>query len=222
MDVIEKYADVLKQSSLFQGTDEKEIQSMLVCMSATEKHYAKGESIYRIGEQITKMGLLLEGSIHIQREDYWGNLSILNQITPGNMIGEAYALPNSTPIVNNVIATEASTILFMDVKKLMTTCSSACVFHMKMIQNLLMVLAGKNRSFAQKLGHMSQRSTRDKLLSYLSEQSMLAESSEFDISFNRQQLADFLSVDRSAMSNELCKMRDEGILKFQKNHFVLL
>lgn len=195
---------------------------MLGCMSATEHFYKKGEYIYRIGEQVTQMGLLLEGSIHIQREDYWGNLSILNKITPGNIIGEAYAMPGSGPIVNNVIATAPSMVLFLDVQKLMTTCSSACVFHMRMIQNLLAVLAGKNRNLAQKLGHMSRRTTRDKLLSYLSEQSMIYGKPEFDIPFNRQQLADFLSVDRSAMSNELCKMRDEGILKFEKNHFTLL
>lgn len=219
---MEKYSEILKKSSLFQGVDEKEIQSMLGCMSATEHFYKKGEYIYRIGEQVTQMGLLLEGSIHIQREDYWGNLSILNKITPGNIIGEAYAMPGSGPIVNNVIATAPSMVLFLDVQKLMTTCSSACVFHMRMIQNLLAVLAGKNRNLAQKLGHMSRRTTRDKLLSYLSEQSMIYGKPEFDIPFNRQQLADFLSVDRSAMSNELCKMRDEGILKFEKNHFTLL
>ena len=219
---MEKYREILKKSSLFQGTDEKEIQSMLTCMSATEQHFKKGEYIYRIGEHITQMGLLLEGSVHIQREDYWGNLSILNKITPGNILGEAYALPGSGPIVNNAIATTASTILFMDAGKLMTTCSVACVFHMRMIQNLLSVLAGKNRALAQKLGHMSKRTTRDKLLSYLSEQSLLAGRNEFDIPFNRQQLADFLSVDRSAMSNELCKMRDEEIIQFEKNHFVLL
>ena len=137
------------------------------------------------------------------------------------MFGEAYVAPDSGALLNDVIATEDSAVIFFDVNKILTVCSSACRFHSIVIQNLFYEISGKNRSLVQKLGHMSRRTTREKLLSYLSEQAKKQRSASFEIPFNRQQLADFLSVDRSAMSNELCKLRDEGLLSFERNRFQL-
>ena len=186
---MKEYMPLLKRSRLFQGIQEEEIAAMLRCLSASTRSYQKGDCVFRRGEQISSVAMLLEGCVHIQKEDYWGNLSIL--------------------------------VLLLDVKRVLTMCSSACRFHGRLIHNLLTVIAGKNLLLTRKLEHMSCRTTRKKLLSYLSEQSLKAGRPDFDIPFNRQQLADFLSVDRSAMSNELCKMRDEGILTFDRNHFVL-
>ena len=165
--------------------------------------------------------MLLEGSIHIQKEDFWGNLSILNKISEGEIFGEVYACLGRDEILFNAVAQKPCTVLFLDVNRVLTMCPSACQFHGRLIRNLLSVVSQKNKLLTQKLEYMSQRTTREKLLSYLSEQSLRVGSPSFDIPFNRQQLADFLSVDRSAMSNELCKMRDEGILTFERNHFVL-
>ena len=109
-----------------------------------------------------------------------------------------------------------------DVKRIITTCPSACRFHAMVVQNMFFAISEKNRRLVQKLGHMSKRSTREKLISYLSEEAKKQNTASFTIPFNRQQLADFLSVDRSAMSNELCKMRDDGLLEFDKNQFRLL
>ena len=114
------------------------------------------------------------------------------------------------------------TCIYFDVNKILGTCSSACRFHALVVHNLFFAMSDKNRKLVQKLGHMSKRSTREKLISYLSEEAKQQNSGTFTIPFNRQQLADFLSVDRSAMSNELCKMRDEGLLLFEKNKFTLL
>ena len=195
---------------------------MLICLSAVKRNYHKDECIFRAGEHISSVALLLEGSVHIQREDYWGNLSILNKVFKGEVFGEAYAVSGSCAILNNAVAVENSTVLFLDFNRFFAVNPSDCGFYPVLIQNFFALLAEKNRILAQKLGHMSQRTTREKLLSYLSEQSIKAGSPSFDIPFNRQQLADFLSVDRSAMSNELCKMRDEGLLCFVRNHFNLL
>ena len=213
---------VAEKSKLLKGIGENEIASMLTCLGAYRRRYQKGDCVFRKGERITAVALLLEGAVHIQKEDYWGNLSILNEISAGEVFGEAYACLDGGEMLNNAVAVKDSQVLFLDVKRVLTTCSSACQFHGKLIRNLLSVLAMKNKMLTQKLEHMSQRTTREKLLSYLSEQSLKEGRSSFDIPFNRQQLADFLSVDRSAMSNELCKMRDEGILEFERNHFVLL
>ena len=218
---MEKYITLLKNSKLFQGIDEKEITSMLGCLSAVRREYRKGEAVFRRGERIDSVALLLEGSIHIQKEDYWGNLSILNEIAEGEIFGEVYACLGSEEILNNAVAVKDSEVLFLDVKRILTMCPSACPFHGRLIRNLLSVLAQKNKMLTQKMEHMSKRTTREKLLSYLSEQSQRAGSPVFDIPFNRQQLADFLSVDRSAMSAELGRMRDEGLLRFRRNHFEL-
>ena len=219
---MEKYLKVVEQSKLFKGIGEQEAVSMLSCLGAYQRSYQKGDCVFRKGERITAVALLLDGAVHIRKEDYWGNLSILNEISAGEGFGETYACLEVGEMLNNAVAVKNSQVLFLDVKRVLTTCSSACQFHGKLIQNLLSVLALKNKMLTQKLEHMSQRTTREKLLSYLSEQSLREGRPSFDIPFNRQQLADFLSVDRSAMSNELCRMRDEGILEFERNHFVLL
>lgn len=218
---MKKYLKLLKNTKLFEGITEAEIETVLGCLSASVMSYKKGDIVFHRGERITSVALLLEGGIHIQKEDYWGNLSILNEISEGDIFGEVYACLGNDKILNHAVAVKPSVVLFLDVGRILTLCPSACRFHGRLVQNLLSVLALKNKMLTQKLEHMSQRTTREKLLSYLSEQSLRTGSSSFTIPFNRQQLADFLSVDRSAMSNELSKMRDEGILLFEKNHFVL-
>lgn len=218
---MKQYLRVLADTGLFQGISEDETESVLSCLSAVKKSFQKGEYIFRMGEVISSVAILLEGRIHIQKEDYWGNLSILNDILEGELFGEVYACLGEEKMLYNAVAVKDSAVLFIDVHKIITVCPSSCSFHERLIRNLLTVIAGKSKMLTQKLEHMSQRTTRKKLLSYLSEQSMKEGAPSFSIPFNRQQLADFLSVDRSAMSNELCKMREEGILEFHRNHFVL-
>lgn len=218
---MKKYLKILKKSQLFSGVAEDEIKAMLDCLSAELRTYQKGIYVLHQGEYLHHITVLVAGSLLIQKDDFWGNRSIVNKINVGEMFGEAYVAPGSEALLNDVIATEDSAIIFFDVHKILTTCSSACRFHAMVIQNLFYAISVKNRSLVQKLGHMSRRTTREKLLSYLSEQAKKQGTSSFEIPFNRQQLADFLSVDRSAMSNELCKLRDEGLLSFERNRFQL-
>lgn len=217
-----KYLPVLKRTQMFSGIGEKEITAMLHCLQAELHTYKKGEYVFRQGEYLNDIAVLVQGSLHIQRDDYWGHHSIINRIHVGEMFGEAYAAPDSGAILNDVVAIEDSAIILFDINKILTTCPSACKFHSTVVKNMFFSISSKNRNLMQKLTHMSNRSTREKLMSYLSEEAKKQNNSTFSISFNRQQLADFLSVDRSAMSNELCKMRDEGLLQFQKNSFTLL
>ncbi len=221
-DFMQKYTQILKKTRLFSGIAENEITPMLSCLDASVKHYKKGEYVFRHGQRIDRITVLISGDIHIQKDDYWGNRTIINRITPGEMFGEAYITPESGALINDVVANNDSTVMFFDVKKMLATCSSACRFHTMVIQNLFYAISDKNRKLVQKIGHISRRTTREKLISYLSEEAERNNSSEFEIPFNRQQLADYISVDRSAMSNELCKMRDEGLLEFDKNKFRLL
>lgn len=219
---MKKYIPILKQTKLFDGLREEEISAMLGCLQAKQYSYKKGEYVFRQGEYLNNITVLVEGNLHIQKDDYWGNRSIINTVGVGEMFGEAYAAPDSGTLLNDVVAVEDSTVLFFDVRRILTVCSSACNFHSMVVQNLFFAISEKNRRLVQKLGHMAKRSTREKLISYLSEEAKQQDSGTFTIPFNRQQLADFLSVDRSAMSNELCKMRDDGLLTFEKNRFTLL
>lgn len=219
---MKKYIPILKKTQMFAGVGDDEIASMLSCLNACLFTYKKGEYVFRQGEHLNSITILVDGKLHIQKYDYWGNCSILSQIAAGEMFGEAYVAPESGSLLNDVVAITDSAVIFFDVKRIITTCSSACRFHALVVQNMFFAISEKNRKLVQKLGHMSQRSTREKLISYLSEEAKRQNSASFFIPFNRQQLADFLSVDRSAMSNELCKMRNEGLLDFNKNNFTLL
>lgn len=219
---VKKYIPILKRAQLFAGVDEREIASMLGCLQARALTFDKGSFVFRQGECLNDAMLLLEGKIHIQKDDYWGSRSILSVIEAGEMFGEVYVSPNSGALLNDVVAVEDSAVLFLDIRRALTACPSACRFHSRVIQNLFFAISDKNRKLVQKLEHMSRRSTREKLISYLSEEARRQNSGAFTIPFNRQQLADFLCVDRSAMSNELCKMRDDGLLAFEKNRFTLL
>ena len=219
---MEKYIPILKRTQLFSGVGEEEIRAMLNCLQAKLCAYKKGDFVLRQGEHLDNIFVLMTGKLHIQRDDYWGNRSIINMVSVGEMFGEAYVAPESGVLMNDVLAVEDSVVIFFDVKRIMTICSSACRFHSMVVQNLFFAISEKNRRLVQKLTFMTKRTTREKLISYLSEEAKRQNSSEFSIPFNRQQLADFLSVDRSAMSNELCKMRDEGLIEFEKSRFKLL
>lgn len=216
-----EYLNIIMSSSLFQGIGEGEIEAVLSCLAAKTKEYKKGEFIFRNGDSVEAVGLLLSGNALIVQEDYWGNRNLISHISPAQLFAETFACSAGAVLNVSVEAASACEIMFLDIKRILSTCPSACSFHTRIIRNLLSDLANKNLRLNEKLSHMGKRSTKEKLLSYLSAQAIKSCSNEFDIPLNRQQLADYLSVDRSAMSNELCSLRDEGILSFEKNHFEL-
>ena len=183
--------------------------------------YARGSVIYHAGDVISTVGLVLSGSVSIENDDVWGNKSILDHVRPGQVFAETYACVPGAPLMINVVAAEASDILFLDVGRILHTCSNACGFHAKLIRNLLSIASEKNLALSRRIFHTSSKSIRGRLLSFLSYQATQHGSRDFQIPFNRQQLADYLSVDRSAMSNELSKMQRDGLLKVERNHFIL-
>ncbi|HEY9575169.1 MAG TPA: Crp/Fnr family transcriptional regulator [Lachnospiraceae bacterium] len=218
---MENYLSILKNSVLFRGISEAEILSMKSCLLATIKDYKKNDFVFRAGETTSSLGLVLSGSVTIIQEDFWGNRNIIAKIGAPNLFAETYALLPNIPLRVSVCSEETTQIMFFNIRHLTTSCEKNCNFHHQLIENLVTTMAQKNILMNEKLQHMSQRTTREKLLSYLSVRAQTEKSTAFTIPFNRQQLADYLSVDRSAMSNELSKLRDEGYLDFHKNKFTL-
>ena len=218
---MERYLPIISRSPLFKGMLGDEINAMLKCLNAQTRSFEKGAYLFRVGETTTTMGLVLEGSIRLEKEDYWGNRTILASIGPGQLFAEVYACEPELPFDLNAIAAKDSVVLFLDVRRVTTMCTAACEFHTRLVRNLLASVAKRAYTLTRKIEHTSKRSTRDKLLSYLSDQAESARSSTFAIPFNRQELADYLSVDRSAMSAELSKMRKEGLVDFDKNRFTI-
>ena len=196
---------------LFRGIAAGELPALLDRSSAREVRFAKGELLLHRGETPRSLGLVLEGGVHIIREDFWGNRSIVGLAGPGEIFAESYALAGK-PLAVSVLAAADGRALFLDAGHLSQRLSA----------NLLALLAEKNLMLTEKMRHMARRTTREKLLSYLSAQALRAGTAEFDIPLDRQQLAGCLAVDRSAMSAALGKRRDEGVLEFRKNHFRLL
>lgn len=219
---MKKYLDILKTVKLFKGIKESDLMLLLGCLSGKLQHYEKNEIVFMSGESINSFGIVLAGQVQIVQEDFYGNRSILANIGVSNLFGESFACAGIKNLPVSVIATAESDLLFIDCQRLATPCVNSCAFHSQLIQNMLHITAMKNISLMQKIEFVTKRTTREKLLAYLSSEAQKAGSSCFSIPFNRQELADYLSVDRSAMSAELGKLRDEGILKFHKNHFELL
>lgn len=221
-DVMEKYFEILKKVDLFIGIDESEFNPLLSCLSAKVVRYEKNQIVFNSGDATSSFGIVLSGQVQVFQDDYYGNRSILAGIGPCNLFGESFACAETKALPVSVIATTESELLFIDCRRLESPCSNACGFHSRLIHNMLNSIAKKNVALTQKIEFTSKRTTREKLLAYLSAEAQKARSNSFCIPFNRQELADFLSIDRSAMSAELSKLRDDGVLKYNKNQFELL
>ena len=211
----------LSKTVLFRGSSPEEIKTMLDCLSAQTQTYQRGGIVYHAGDVVTSLGLVLSGSVSIENDDVWGNKSILDRVGPGQVFAETYACVPGEPLLISVVAAETTEILFLDMSRVLHICSNACGFHSKLIRNLLAISAQKNLNLSRRIFHTSSKSIRGRLLSYLSFQAIQHGSRDFVIPFNRQQLADYLSVDRSAMSSELSKMQKDGLLKVERSHFIL-
>ncbi|MBQ8885303.1 MAG: Crp/Fnr family transcriptional regulator [Clostridia bacterium] len=219
---MQKYLELLKNCPLFLGVNDDELISMLGCLGARVVPFAKRQTLMEEGEQAKELGVVLSGSVQIVQVDYFGNRNILSDVETGELFGEAFACAEVQSVPISVVASEAGEILFIPYARIEAPCANACGFHRQLIHNLLKIVAAKNLLFHQKLGLLSKRTTREKLTAYLLLQAKKNKSNRFSIPFDRQELADYLGVDRSGLSSELGKMRREGVLRCRKNHFELL
>lgn len=213
---------ILMSSALFRGVEEKDLENMLKCLAVTERSYKKNDIILMAGTKVTSVGIIVEGNAQITREDSEGNRAILSDLARADIFAEAYVAASSKEVPITVIATSECRVVWVPFSKIVVRCTFACEFHRVLIENMLKVIAEKNILMNEKMRLLSCRTTKEKLLTYLSDYSDYVGKSKFKIPFTRNELADFLSVDRSAMSRELGKLRDEGYIKFDKNEFEIL
>jgi len=207
--------------SLFQGVDASSVQKLLSCVSYTLKNAKKNELIIREGDPVVSVGIVLSGFIHIARNGYYGTRIIQAGLGQGAVFGESLACAGIQRSPVSVTASEDTSVLLIPFVKLIRSCGSACDFHQKVIENLIKLVAEKNLMLNAKLEIVSLRTIREKIMAYLSNEKKERESTTFEIPFNRNELADFLCVDRSALSRELGHMRDEGFLECKRNFFNL-
>ena len=212
----------LTKTTLFRGITPEEARKMMHCLDGEERSFSRGETVCRAGDAVAQMGLVLSGSVNVEHDDLWGNKSIINHVSSGQIFAEAYACVPGELLVVNVVAAEACEILFLNVGRILQICSGACGFHTKLVRNLLSVMAQRNLELSQRILHTSPKTIRGRLISYLSYQAAKSGTSQVTVPFNRQQLADYLGVDRSALSNELGKMQRDGILEVNRSTFRLL
>lgn len=211
----------LTKTTLFHGLNEEEIKKVALCLNAYEKTFKKNEVIFHVGSIIHEFGIIETGSVNIVVNSYWGDSNILGHVEKGEIFAQNFASITGKELHCDVVAAETTKVIFLDITSLITTCQISCSFHHRLIQNMFRISSLKNLDLSNKIMHTAPKSIRKRLLSYLSEQAMVHGSSQFTIPFDRQQLADYLMVDRSAMSNELSKMQKEGLLTFHKNKFTL-
>lgn len=218
---MKKLLPFLAEVPLFDGIRPEDLTGLLSCLNARQSAYKKQDVILLEGQQVSSVGIVLSGKVQIMKENFAGNRNIMAEIEAGNLFAEAYSCVQMNRLPITVISVTESKILWVDYNRIISTCTSACKFHARLIENMLRILASKNILLNQKIEHISKRTTQEKILTYLSDQAIKHGTNEFDISFNRQELADYLCVDRSAMSKELCKLQNEGVLTFHLNHFCL-
>lgn len=218
---MEKYYNQIKNSPIFFGINETELKEILTCFNARIKNYDSEQAIIRQGDIINEIYLILEGSVNIEKDSYWGRRIIVTQLGVNDNIALAFVASRNVEVSIDAISATKTKLLVLSYSKCTSMCQNACTKHKLLINNLFEILSKENINLLQKIENISQKTIRDKLLTYLSNESKKAKSNVFEIPFNRQDLADYLNIDRSAMSFELSKMQKDGLLSFEKNKFKL-
>lgn len=212
----------LSNTVLFGGLNENEINSVLSCLGTREKSYKNGADIFSAGDSIDELGLVTRGSVVCEIEFYHGGSGVCRRIEAGDIFGEEYAPFPQNSLICKYKAAEDCSVLFLNYEKLTTVCENVCPFHQIMIKNLIKIISKKNAAQSLRMLHTSSKSTRARLISYFTEQAIKSGSVYFTVPYSRQELADYLGVERSALSNAISKMQNDGLIQYHKNEFKLL
>ena len=217
---MKKYIDVLRTTGLFKGVDDTGLESMLKCLGAETKNVSKDTIILLAGDRPQYVGVVLAGQLHIVREDYDGNRTLIAAVTPGGIFAEALCCAGVSESPVTVLSDTDSTVMLLRFSRILRTCPNSCSFHAKLIENMLEMVANKNLQLQSRMEIISLKSIRAKVTRYL-ESFIPEQGSKIMIPFNREELANFLCVERSALSHELSKMKKDGLIDYRKNRFII-
>ena len=210
------------RSPLFAGIGTDDMEGMLGCIGYHVRRFQKGEIIAFEEETINHVGVVMEGAVDIIKEDVWGNRTMLLRSYKEDVFGETFACGEDSLSVVTFVAAQDSKVLFLSFCRVMHTCTHACVFHQTLIENMVRIIARKNRELMRKVEVVSKKSLREKILAYLSIQSQSQGSNRFEVPLGRVEWAEYLCADRSALTRELAKMKDEGLIDYHRNSFEIL
>ena len=211
----------LRDSMLFSGITTEDIQKLSGCIDARVRDIARDSFVLHAGEPVRFVYYILSGSMLIIDEDFWGNRSIIETMPKDTLFGEAYFFSAMENHLVSVVAAQDCTILEINPVRLFEACSNGCGCHTQLSRNALRIVSEKIVRLTEKVGHIMQRTIREKILSYLSYCAQKEKSDSFYLPYSRQQLADYLCVDRSALSHELSRLQKEGMIRYRKNQFKL-
>ena len=214
--------EFLKKTMIFQEMDDNELTASLDFFRAYEQNFKKGSTILHAGDLTDKMGLVMEGSVTVESDDAWGNRSILSKVEAGGFFAETYAVLPKEPLLVNVIANEDCHILFLRIGSLKQLQNNMEQWMIKFVSNLLMLSMHKNLMLSSRSFHTAPKTIRGRVMAYLNSVSMQKHAREFNIPFDRQQLADYLNLERTALSKELSKMKADGLIDYYKNSFKII
>ena len=218
---MEKYFNQIKNSPIFYGITDEELNAMLKCFNARIKTFSSDEVIIRQGDLIKDIYLVLDGIVNIEKDSYWGRRIIVTQLGVNDNIALAFVASKNVESSIDAVAVTNTKLLVLGYEKCTSMCQNACTKHRMLINNLFEIISKENIGLLQKIENISQKTIREKLLTYLSNEARKNKSNIFEIPFNRQDLADYLNIDRSAMSFELSKIQKEGLIRYDKNKFIL-
>ena len=210
------------RSPLFYGIKPDELNAMLSCIGYHIGTFKKGDIVAFEGDHLKHIGIIMKGSVDMVKEDLWGNRTMLVRMRKDEMFGETFACGSDSLSVVTFMVSEDAKVLFMPFDRVMHSCTMACQFHHRLIENMVKIIADKNRDLMRKVDVVSKRTIREKLLAYLSIQAQMQNSRYFEISLGRVELAEYLCVDRSALTRELAKMKEDGLIDYDKNCFRIL
>lgn len=219
---MKKYVKQLLDYPLFYGVQEKDMEPLLNCLGGYVKSFKKGEYIFFEEENVRHIGIIISGSVDMIKEDIWGNKTMLVRMRREELFGETFTCGADQSSVVNFFASSNALVLFLPFERVMHSCSMTCVFHHRLIENMVAIIARKNKQLMEKVEVISKKNLRDKILSYLSHQAQKHGTKYFEVPLGRVELADYLCTDRSALTRELNIMREEGIIDFDKNMFQIL
>ena len=210
-----------KRSALFDGIGIERLSALFACLGARRQRLAKGETLMRLGDRADRIGVLLSGTLSVSAYDLEGRRSIIKRIGPAEIVAASQSLSGAKAMSVDVEADEDSEVLVLKAVRILSPCENACSFHSRLVHNLMRTLAAKTMELNRKIEILSHRSTQDRLMAYLRSVAQQKGANEFDIPFDRQQLADFLCVERSALSAEIGRLSRLGLITSRKSHFTL-